>query len=83
MRFGTYRVIASVRPARAMACADLDHHGQRIRLQHQRHNLLTGGDDAADRVGAGLMDDSVKRQDFEWVGAAFRQRQRRMTPAGA
>jgi hypothetical protein len=31
----------------------------------------------------GLMDDSVKRQDFEWVGAAFRQRQRRMTPAGA
>jgi len=51
MRFGTYRVIASVRPARAMACADLDHHGQRIRLQHQQHNLLTGGDYAADRVG--------------------------------
>jgi hypothetical protein len=55
-----------------MARADLDHHGQRIRLRHHQHNLLAGGDDAADRVGAGLMDDSVERQDFEWAGAAFR-----------
>lgn len=40
-------------------------HGQRIRPRHRQHNLLVGVDDAADRVGAGLMDDGVERQDFE------------------
>ena len=34
-----------------MARADLDRHGQRIRLRRHQHNLLAGGDDAADRVG--------------------------------
>ena len=59
-------------------------HGQRIRPRHRQHNLLVGVDDAADRVGAGLMDDGVERQDFEWVGSAFHrnQRQRGTTASG-